>query len=323
MDYIEQSTIVPDLQERDLACVELFSGIGAIACAFRRFGSQADEYDCLRHDPDENILTTVGFLKALQKVLRLEKRGLLYVGLPCASYIFMSSSQHRRSPEQPGGNENLGWVAQANTICCRSMLLVAVAIARQCFWALEQPSSSMVIYDPYVKFILSINDSDLNIFHQQTFWWMGVFGGLSTKRSLAIGSVPWLHKLGLRAGYMNKSVRQSITKQAVRLQRQLVKRGPGGKVTGVAKNLRASAAYPRGYADCIASCHRAMTLDVCPSSGDFKKDHIVHTELPQGFRNWNAANLQPILDFLNGEVSRGAFTPNPLIPLQLEPMSLS
>ena len=50
------------------------------------------------------------------------------------------------------------------------MLLVALAIARQCFWVLEQPASSMAIYDPYVKFILSINDKDLNVFHQQTFW---------------------------------------------------------------------------------------------------------------------------------------------------------
>lgn len=62
------------------------------------------------------------------------------------------------------------WVAEANAICCRSMLLVALAIARQCFWVLEQPASSMAIYDPYVKFILSINDKDLNVFHQQTFW---------------------------------------------------------------------------------------------------------------------------------------------------------
>ena len=112
----------------------------------------------------------MGFLKALQKVLRLDKGGLLFVGLPCSSYIFMSSSQHRRSPEHPGGNDNLEWVAQANTLCCRTMLLVAVAIARQCCWMIEQPSSSMAIYDPYVKFILSINDSDLNIFHQQAFW---------------------------------------------------------------------------------------------------------------------------------------------------------
>ena len=56
-----------------------------------------------------------------------------------------------------------------------------------------------------------------------------------------------------------------------------MKRGPGGKVTGVQNNLRASAAYPRGFADYIASCHRAMTLGEYPSSGELNMDQNVHT----------------------------------------------
>ena len=144
--------------------------MGLLALSHDQFVKLRDEYDCLRHDPEENVLTTMGFIKAVQKVLRMDRGALLYVALPCSSYIFMSSSQHKRSPLNPGGTRTLRWVAEANAICCRRMLLVALAIARQCFWVLEQPASSMAIYDPYVKFILSINDKDLNVFHQQTFW---------------------------------------------------------------------------------------------------------------------------------------------------------
>ena len=58
-----------------------------------------------------------GFFKALQSTLRLCEDGLLAVGTPCGSFIFLNSSKiHLRlgTALRPMGNEGLrGWVGSA------------------------------------------------------------------------------------------------------------------------------------------------------------------------------------------------------------------
>ena len=112
----------------------------------------------------------MGMVRGVQLVLRLARRGLLYVGLPCSSYVFMSSSKHGRSEQRPEGNDFLPFVANANCLCARAMLLACLAIARQAFWCLEQPSTSKVVFDPYLNMVLNLNDPTLNIMHQHTLW---------------------------------------------------------------------------------------------------------------------------------------------------------
>ena len=55
-----------------------------------------------------------GFFKALQSALRLCEDGLLAVGTPCGSFIFLNSSTSGRTALRPMGNEGLrGWVGSA------------------------------------------------------------------------------------------------------------------------------------------------------------------------------------------------------------------
>ena len=61
-------------------------------------------YDIQTSALEENILTTIGFLNLVKKVLRLQPGGLLWAGHPCCNMIFMSKSVHQRQEAAPWGN---------------------------------------------------------------------------------------------------------------------------------------------------------------------------------------------------------------------------
>ena len=128
------------------------------------------EYDVDRH-PDEDILSTVGFARAVMMVLRLKPSALLYMAVPCSAWVFMSQSVHRRSPREPYGNERIPWVRSANILACRCMAsLAALALSRKVFFFVENPWRTMLKVFPAVEFILGLNQKSWNMFHGQIYW---------------------------------------------------------------------------------------------------------------------------------------------------------
>ena len=99
----------------------------------------------------EDLNNAFGFLKALLLVLRTRERGLQYLGLPCFSFSFLSSSQHSRSAARPFGNGAFPFVQKGNEVSARASLLVFVAIVRSLCWFIENPWQSSCIYLPYLK----------------------------------------------------------------------------------------------------------------------------------------------------------------------------
>ncbi len=97
--------------------------------------------------------TVQGILISLRQTLRVVELGLLYGGIPCASYTFMSSSLHRRSVLNPLGDETFHFVKMGNLLAARFFLLVIVAIARKVFWFVEQPGSSKLPLLPYCGYL--------------------------------------------------------------------------------------------------------------------------------------------------------------------------
>lgn len=112
-------------------------------------------YDYERDEVLEDLTTSVGFVNALKLALRLQRRGLLFLGLPCNSHTFMSSSQHKRGPDRPYGDEQYGFVIKGNCIAYRSALLIVLVICRSCLWFLENPGNSKCGYLPVLDYLLS------------------------------------------------------------------------------------------------------------------------------------------------------------------------
>lgn len=125
-----------------------------------------------------------GMLKPVQHVLRLKPGGLLHAGPPCSSWVWLNRGTSKRSDTNPEGNTKERTVLQANTnliskselrwsswdscvwswiqnsekhyliwidvifpllrITARTVILLIIALARCCFFCVEQPRSSLM-----------------------------------------------------------------------------------------------------------------------------------------------------------------------------------
>ena len=114
------------------------------------------EFDHLRggkERPYEDLMSFEGFMLAILLVLRGVPGFLLWAGLPCNSFGWMSYSAHRRCIEAPLGDTSHEFVATGNCLAARLGILAALTLARQGFWALENPMQSKVVLFPYYGII--------------------------------------------------------------------------------------------------------------------------------------------------------------------------
>ena len=125
-----------------------------------------------------------GMLKALAITLRLKERGLLYGGVPCNAFIFISASGHQRTYSNPWGDESKHFVWISNILGSRFCLLACVAIARSAVWMVENPHSTKLFWLPPFAWILQ----KPGLGNRAVRWWMGVYGAMSAKPQLACGN---------------------------------------------------------------------------------------------------------------------------------------
>ena len=125
-----------------------------------------------------------GMLKALALTLRLKEHSLLYGGVPCNAFIFISSSGHKRTISNPWGDESRHFVWLSNMLGSRFCLLACVAIARAAVWLVENPHSSKLFILPPFAWILK----KPGLGNRAVRWWMGMYGSMSAKPQLACGT---------------------------------------------------------------------------------------------------------------------------------------
>ena len=93
-------------------------------------------------------------MKATELVLRLVEYGILFGGLPCASFGFLSSPTHMRSAMEPWGNLKFPFVWNGNVFATRFALLVCLCLVRKCTWMLEQPGKTTLPLLPPIRRLL-------------------------------------------------------------------------------------------------------------------------------------------------------------------------
>ena len=83
--------------DHDLDAVEFFSGVQSIAKGFRYLGMRSMGID--RRDSDDRcLLSSQGFLLALQLLRRCKAGALTWWAPPCGTWVFMSRGSTKRSP---------------------------------------------------------------------------------------------------------------------------------------------------------------------------------------------------------------------------------
>ena len=125
-------------------------------------------YDVEKDQIFQNIANTYGLLTGVRNVLRVKEKGLLFLGLPCNSHTWVSSSQHQRGPVNPYGNQAYDFVKRGNLIAYRSALIICIGLVRGLVWLLENPSGSRCIYLPVLHGLLQFKQL---LGSQQCRWW--------------------------------------------------------------------------------------------------------------------------------------------------------
>lgn len=101
-----------------------------------------------------NILNDLGLLHGISLTLRIAVFGLLFGGVPCESYTFMSSGTHARSAADPNGNP-WPFVIEGSTMACRFVFLALLAISRGVVWGLENPKRSILKVMPCIQLLMN------------------------------------------------------------------------------------------------------------------------------------------------------------------------
>ena len=127
-----------------------------VTCQFR-LGARsywAQGYDHIVDPVFQSLDSEFGLIKAISLVLRLGRLALLFAGVPCDSFVFISSASHGRSATCPYGLEQRPFVEMGNLLTERFALLALLAISRKVLWLAEQPGSSVLLHHPAMQKIL-------------------------------------------------------------------------------------------------------------------------------------------------------------------------
>lgn len=218
-----------------LEVLEIFCGVGNLHQACADAGLRSLGLDLL-NGPSEDLLTMPGFLRAVDCILSVQDKGLVWFAPPCSNWTFLSSSVHRRSEENSWlGDTSHPDVRQANNLAYVTAALIRLAASCGLAVVIEQPSDSCLFkFGPVRKAVAMLGCSKM-----QTY-----LSGFSTdvlcpKPMQLIGTSVWLGSL-----YRAKPDRPFQTDAAYT-------RGLDGRVSGGAR-LSETAVYPTEFGQAVA-----------------------------------------------------------------------
>lgn len=220
---------------RDLDCVELWSGVGAVCGAAKVAGFRSEAFDMNRLGAvDEDILTEFGFHKALALVLRLKPRGLLWMAPVCSSWLFLNLINTQRQ-HWIWGNTSYRPVRQGNDMAITAAFLYVVAAKRGVAAAMENPAASWFFKFPPVLLAGKLVGAHACV-TPRCAWSSEVPGRRFLKRYKLLATGAWIYRLHAACPCRNRG---HLSLVSVRCSSSGKKR-----VTGRRSLLIASAAYP-------------------------------------------------------------------------------
>jgi hypothetical protein len=142
-------------------------------------------------DYNENMdfTTEYGFAIVLLLLLRVKPGGLLFAGIQCSSWVWMSRATSQRTPENIWGNEATKGVRNGNILNRHMAILGKVASRIGVTWLVEQPSSSKFFSTPDMLSCMETCDAKRVHFN------MSAFGHVMPKPTVLVGTASWIHEI--------------------------------------------------------------------------------------------------------------------------------
>jgi hypothetical protein len=228
---------------RDLAVIEVFSGVGSVTSAALVRGFAASSYDknrlpgttdCPLSPRCEDITTEVGFKNAVRLVMRLRVGGLLWLAPVCSSWGFMNSSHCKRHVSSGYiGDMSRTPVQMGNRIANASAFLIMLANGRGAEAAMENPCQSTIFKFAPVAAVIRSLSMVRSVTHRCAFCAMPD-GDRFLKAFAFVATGTWITQTAepckCTKGHKQLVVRRRIAGKV--------------KVTGIKSALTLSGAYP-------------------------------------------------------------------------------
>ena len=98
---------------RDLDGLEVFAGAKHLTAGCRSHGLLFETIE-VEDGADQDVLTPAGLAKTISFLCRVKTRGLLWLGIPCSSWVFVGRSNAQRYFFHPEGNTNNEYTSRHN-----------------------------------------------------------------------------------------------------------------------------------------------------------------------------------------------------------------
>ena len=129
---------------------EFFCGTGGLVTAFSLAGMRCAWFD-INVESSHDILSTAGIALALHIALSVLPEGVVWFGVPCSTFAWVSRGHTKRPRQNPLGDVTRPDVRAANRIARTVALLCRVLAQRGVFFVLEQPASSLLWHTPSLR----------------------------------------------------------------------------------------------------------------------------------------------------------------------------
>ncbi|CAE7458512.1 RHM1 [Symbiodinium natans] len=179
--------------KRTLDLLDLFGASGSVSAIFKNKGQKnCAVYDLKINGATDDICAEEGFYNLLTLACRMKSGGLVMGGPPCSLFVFMSSSIHRRSLDNPWGNTKYASVRLANRIVSNMAVVLDVLMQRDVHIVIEQPSGSAMFRLPPLAAVVAKPG------WARVFTYMGAFEHDMLKPTILMGTLPTLHRMKRR-----------------------------------------------------------------------------------------------------------------------------
>ena len=128
---------------RDLDGLEVFAGAKHLTAGCRSHGLLFETIE-VQDGADQDVLTPAGLAKTISFLCRVKTRGLLWLGIPCSSWVFVGRANAQRYFFHPEGNTNNEYTSRHNQLAEVGMNLAWLAYCLGVFFVIEQPSTSVL-----------------------------------------------------------------------------------------------------------------------------------------------------------------------------------
>lgn len=238
-------------QHRELDVFEVWSGVGSIFAAAQKAGLTAAAFELTRipgvtDDPNnaetEDLLCQSGFLRCVAKVLTVREKGLVWMGPPCSSWVFLNQAKCKRNSLNRAGDASYKPVADGNTFARIAAFIFALCTIRNVFVVIEQPKGSQIWFYEPVRLVLDHFGCEWTTIARCRFdrrphgeRWLKIF---------KVGGPEWIKGLHRQCNCPGE-------------HKPLVNVSENGQVTGNAEALKKSAAYPKWMGVAIIKSYMA------------------------------------------------------------------